>query len=43
MHFHVPFHPTEHHVWLSAVDFMNIVLIVLGLLLALLIGPVRLD
>jgi hypothetical protein len=43
MHFHVPFHPNEHHLWLSTVDFMTILLIALGLLLALFIGPVRLD
>ena len=43
MHFHTPFHPFQKHPMIDFVDVMNLVLILLGLLVALFVGPVRLD
>ena len=43
MHFHAPFHPFQKHPWVHAVDAMNFLLILLGCLVAILIGPIHLD
>jgi hypothetical protein len=43
MHFHMPFHPFQKHPMVDLVDVMNLVLILLGLLVALFLGPIHLD
>ena len=43
MHLHVPFHPLEKQPWAHAVDFATLLLILLGLVVALLVGPIHLD
>lgn len=43
MHFHVPFHPMGQHGWINPMNAVNLVLILLGMLLAILVGPVQLD
>ena len=43
MHFHTPFHPSQKHPLTDYADVMNLVLILLGLLVALFLGPVHLD
>ena len=43
MHFQAPFHPFQKHPMAHAVDIMNLVLILLGLLVAVLVGPIHLD
>jgi hypothetical protein len=43
VHFHTPFHPFRQHPWAHAADAMNLVLILLGMLAALLLGPIHLD
>ena len=39
MHFHTPFHPFQGHRWAAYVDATNLILILAGLLLAFLLGP----
>lgn len=43
MHFHQPFHPFQKHPMLPAAYVANLVLILLGILVALALGPLRLD
>ena len=43
MPIHAPFHPFQNHPWTHAVDFMNLLFILLGLLVALFLSPVHLD
>lgn len=43
MHFPAPFHPFQKHPLTEFVDVMNLALILLGILLALFMGPLRLE
>ena len=43
MHFHTPFHPFQHHGSMPLTDLLNLILILLGAMVALLIGPIHLD
>ena len=43
MHFHAPLHPFHRHAWSPFLDGLNLLLILLGLLLAVLVGPLHLD
>jgi hypothetical protein len=43
VHFHTPFHPFEKHPMVHFMDVMNLLLILLGLLVALIIGPGHLE
>ena len=43
MHFHTPFHPTQWHPSEHMAETMNLVLILLGLLVAIFLAPIHLD
>ena len=43
MHFHAPFHPFQRRPVVDITVMGNLVLILLGLLVAILLGPARLE
>ncbi|WP_306598270.1 hypothetical protein [Geothrix sp. 21YS21S-2] len=43
MHFHPSFHPFQKHPVIPAAYVANLVLILLGILVALALGPLRMD